>query len=56
MIHRKVLERLGTLAEFIRWDDDPYMVITEAGRLELDRRRLHDQRPASLLARGAADG
>ncbi len=33
MIHRKVLERLGTLAEFIRWDGDPYMVITEAGRL-----------------------
>ncbi len=34
MIHRKVLERLGTLAEFVRWDADPYMVITEQGRLE----------------------
>ncbi len=34
MIHRKVLDRLGTLAEFVRWDPDPYMVITESGRLE----------------------
>lgn len=34
LIHRKVLERLGTLAEFIRWDPDPYMVITDAGHLE----------------------
>ncbi len=34
MIHRKVLDRLGTLAEFVRWDQDPYMVITDAGRLE----------------------
>lgn len=34
MIHRKVLDRLSTLAEFIRWDADPYMVITDAGRLE----------------------
>lgn len=34
MIHRKVLDRLGTLAEFIRWDQDPYMVISDGGRLE----------------------
>lgn len=34
LIHRKVLDRLGTLAEFMRWDPDPYMVITESGRLE----------------------
>jgi uncharacterized membrane protein (UPF0182 family) len=33
MIRRRVPERLGTLAEFITWDSDPYMVITEAGRL-----------------------
>src|SRR5581483_6664545 len=25
MIHRKVLDRVGTLAEFIHWDHDPYM-------------------------------
>jgi hypothetical protein len=34
MIHRKVLDRLGTLAQFVRWDQDPYLVITESGRLE----------------------
>src|SRR5579885_64161 len=33
MIHRRVLERLGTLAEFIRWDQDPYLMITAEGRL-----------------------
>lgn len=33
MIRRKVPERLAELAEFITWDSDPYMVITEAGRL-----------------------
>ncbi len=34
LIHRKVLDRVGTLAEFVRWDPDPYLVITESGRLE----------------------
>lgn len=34
MIHRRVLDRLGTLAEFIRWDSDPYMVIDQSGRLK----------------------
>jgi hypothetical protein len=33
MIRRKVRDRLETLAGFLRWDADPYMVITEAGRL-----------------------
>src|SRR5579872_1240381 len=33
MIHRKVLERLQTLAGFITWDTDPYLVLTSAGRL-----------------------
>jgi uncharacterized protein len=33
MIRRKVPERLNELAEFITWDGDPYLVITEAGRL-----------------------
>jgi uncharacterized membrane protein (UPF0182 family) len=33
MIHRRVLERLGTLASFVRWDDDPYLVITSEGKL-----------------------
>ncbi|HWZ29980.1 MAG TPA: UPF0182 family protein [Bryobacteraceae bacterium] len=33
MIRRKIPERLSTLAEFISWDSDPYLVITETGRL-----------------------
>jgi len=33
MIRRKIRERLETLAGFISWDKDPYLVITEAGRL-----------------------
>jgi uncharacterized membrane protein (UPF0182 family) len=36
MIHRKVLDRLGTLTlgELVHWDPDPYLVITETGRLQ----------------------
>jgi uncharacterized membrane protein (UPF0182 family) len=33
MIRRRVPERLSQLAGFITWDTDPYLVITEAGRL-----------------------
>ncbi len=33
MIRRNVRERLATLANFISWDTDPYLVLTEAGRL-----------------------
>jgi len=33
MIRRKIRERLETLAGFISWDKDPYLVITDAGRL-----------------------
>ncbi len=33
MIHRKVTDRLNQLAGFLSWDPDPYMVITDAGRL-----------------------
>jgi uncharacterized membrane protein (UPF0182 family) len=33
MIHRNVRERVGKLASFIQWDPDPYLVISEAGRL-----------------------
>ncbi|HML18569.1 MAG TPA: UPF0182 family protein [Bryobacteraceae bacterium] len=34
MIRRKIPERLSELAEFITWDNDPYLVITGSGRLE----------------------
>jgi uncharacterized protein len=33
MIHRKVQDRLAHLAGFLHWDPDPYLVITDDGRL-----------------------
>ncbi len=33
MIRRDVHERLRTLAGFVSWDPDPYLVLTQAGRL-----------------------
>ena len=33
MIHRKVQDRLEHLAGFLHWDQDPYLVITDDGRL-----------------------
>jgi uncharacterized protein len=33
MIRRKVADRLNELAGFLSWDPDPYLVITDAGRL-----------------------
>ncbi len=33
MIHRKVRDRLQQLAGFLQWDTDPYLVITDGGRL-----------------------
>jgi uncharacterized membrane protein (UPF0182 family) len=33
MIRRRVLDRLQVLAGFLEWDKDPYLVMTDAGRL-----------------------
>ena len=33
MIRRPILDRLHTLAGFLSWDGDPYLVLTDAGRL-----------------------
>ncbi len=33
MIHRRVADRLEQLAGFLKWDTDPYMVMTPEGRL-----------------------
>ncbi len=33
MIHRSIMERLETIAGFLSWDSDPYMVVTSAGHL-----------------------
>ena len=32
MIHRRVRDRLTTLAPYLKWDGDPYLVITPEGR------------------------
>ncbi len=32
MIHRRVRERLATLAPYLTWDNDPYLVLTPEGR------------------------
>ena len=33
MIHRQVTERLSKLAGFLSWDSDPYLVLSDSGRL-----------------------
>ena len=33
MIHRSILNRLHRLAGFLTWDADPYLVLTDSGRL-----------------------
>ncbi len=33
MIHRNVTERVSTLADFLSWDPDPYLILTDSGRL-----------------------
>ncbi|HEX4751141.1 MAG TPA: UPF0182 family protein [Bryobacteraceae bacterium] len=33
MIHRPIMDRLHTLAGFLTWDADPYLVLTDSGRL-----------------------
>lgn len=33
MIRRNVTERVNTLADFVSWDPDPYLVLTDSGRL-----------------------
>lgn len=33
LIRRNVRHRVSTLASFLEWDPDPYLVVTEAGRL-----------------------
>jgi uncharacterized membrane protein (UPF0182 family) len=33
MIHRQILDRLHKLAGFLTWDSDPYIVLTDSGKL-----------------------
>ncbi|HEY4087860.1 MAG TPA: UPF0182 family protein [Bryobacteraceae bacterium] len=49
MIHRRIRERLETLAPYLRWDEDPYLVITPDGRevWMADAYSLSDAYPSS---------
>ncbi|MBC7927328.1 MAG: UPF0182 family protein, partial [Bryobacteraceae bacterium] len=55
LIRRNVRERLTTLASFIQWDNDPYMVLTPEGRLVwiVDGYTLSDRHPYSRRMRYA---
>lgn len=58
MIHRNVDERLQTLAGFVTWDGDPYMVLSKEGRLVyiVDGYMMSSSHPysESTSTRGAA--
>ena len=51
MIRRNVSARLNALADFLTWDPDPYLVLTDAGRLVWIVDGYMTSRRASLLAR-----
>ena len=51
LYHRNIVDRVTTIAPFLRYDDDPYLV--NHGRpAGLDTGRLHDHRPVSLCDAG----
>jgi hypothetical protein len=58
MIRRKVIERVDTLAPFLFWETDPYLVITEGGRLVwmIDGFTTSDAHPYSRSIRMAGVG
>jgi uncharacterized membrane protein (UPF0182 family) len=49
MIHRRIINRVSTLAPFLNWDSDPYLVITPEGKLVwmLDGYTTSDAHPYS---------
>jgi hypothetical protein len=49
MIHRRVRERLQSMAPYLTWDNDPYIVVTPEGRLVwmLDGYTISDSHPFS---------
>ncbi len=51
LIRRDVKQRLETLANFIQWDADPYLVITDAGRMVwmVDGYTTSNQHPYSRI-------
>ncbi len=51
MFRRKITERVNTLAGFLLWDSDPYLVLTDAGRLVwmIDGYMTSDAHPYSRI-------
>ena len=41
LYHRNIADRVTTIAHFLRYDDDPYMVVSD-GPAVLDPRRLYE--------------
>ncbi len=59
MIHRSILNRLHRLAGFLTWDSDPYLVLTDGGRLVwmIDGYMSSDAHPYSrALSIGGEEG
>lgn len=57
MINRAILDRATKLTPFLRYDQDPYIVITDEGRLVwvLDGYTMTDQMPYALPLRGVGN-
>lgn len=53
LIRRKVLERLEEVAGFLQWESDPYLVLTDKGRLvwTVDAYTVSDAHPYSAYLR-----
>ncbi len=51
LYHRNITDRVTTIAPFLRYDEDPYLVVTRGRPSRLDPRRLHDD--DALSVRGA---
>lgn len=52
MIHRNIMDRVHSLAPFLEWDPDPYLVISDSGRLVwmIDGYTVSDANPYSRLS------
>ena len=53
LIRRKILDRLDTVAGFLQWETDPYLVLTDEGRLvwTVDAYTVSDAHPYSAYLR-----
>ena len=58
LLHRNITDRLSLVAPFLHWDGDPYLVITEAGKLVwvVDGYTTTNQMPDSTHDTSSLDG